>query len=186
MKRFAWLCMLVFLLAGCSSENKPLERGLAFRSRLLSAQGCQFGVKITADYGDTLHVFSADCRGDSSGALSFRVMEPETLSGISGTVSDTGGMLTFEDTALSFPLLADDQLSPVSAPWIFLKTLRSGYLTSACFEENLLRLTIDDSYEEDSLQLDIWMKEDSVPVRADILYDGKRILSLEIENFAFL
>ena len=159
---------------------------MAFRSRLLAAQGCQFRVRITADYGDALHVFSADCRGDSSGELSFCITQPETLSGISGTISDAGGKLTFDDTALSFPLLADDQLSPVSAPWIFLKTLRSGYLTSACLEEDLLRLTIDDSYEADALQLDIWMKEETVPIRTDILYDGKRILSLEIENFAFL
>lgn len=159
---------------------------MAFRSRLLSAQGCQFGVKITADYGDALHIFSADCRADSSGNLIFCVTEPETLSGITGTVSDTGGTLTFDNTALSFPLQADEQLSPVSGPWIFLKTLRSGYLTSACMEEDLLRLTIDDSYEEDALQLDIWLKEENGPIRSDILYDGKRILSLEIESFAFL
>ena len=159
---------------------------MAFRSRLLSAQGCQFSVNIIADYGEELHKFSADCRADSSGSITFRVTQPETLSGITGTLSDTGGMLTFENTALAFPLLADEQLSPVSAPWIFLKTLRSGYLTSACMEEALLHLTMDDSYEEDALQLDIWMNEENMPTRSDILYDGKRILSLEIENFAFL
>ena len=178
--------MIVLLLTGCSSENEPLEQGLAFRTRLLSAQGCQFSVKITADYGELLHTFSADCRADSSGNLTFCVLEPETLSGIQGTVSDTGGTLTFDGMALSFPLLADEQLSPVSAPWIFLKTLRSGYLTSACMEEELLRLSINDSYEEDALQLDIWMQEKNIPIRSDILYDGKRILSLEIENFTFL
>lgn len=186
MRRVAWLCMIVLLLAGCSSENKPLEQGMAFRSRLLSAQGCRFSVRITADYGDALHTFSADCRGDSSGTLTFCVTEPETLAGITGTVSDTGGTLAFQDAALSFPLMADEQLSPVSVPWIFLKTLRGGYLTSACMEADLLHLTIDDSYAEDALQLDIWMKEDDLPIRCDVLYDGKRILSLEIENFALL
>ena len=186
MKRVVWLCMVVLLLAGCTAENKPLEQGMAFRSRLLSAQGCQFTAKITADYGDSLHQFSADCRSDSSGTVTFCVSEPETLSGITGMVSDTGGKLTFEDKALSFPLLTDEQLSPVSAPWILLKTLRSGYLTSACMEENLLRLTINDSYEEDALQLDIWMNEESLPIRSDILYDGKRILSVEMEDFVFL
>lgn len=178
--------MIVLLFSGCASNNKPLEQGMEFRSRLLSAQGCQFSAVITADYGDEVYTFSTDCRADSTGEIAFCVSQPETLSGISGTVSDTGGTLTFEDTALCFPLLADDQLSPVSAPWIFLKTLRSGCLTSACMEEEWLRLCVDDSYQEDALRLDIWMNEERMPVRSDILYDGKRILSLEIENFVFL
>ena len=69
------------------------------------------------------------------------------------------------------------------APWIFLKTLRSGYLTSACREENRLHITVDDSYAEDALTLDIWLEDGKVPLRADILYAGKRILSLDVENF---
>ena len=71
----------------------------------------------------------------------------------------------------------------MSAPWIFLKTLRGGYLTSAGMEEELLRLTVDDSYEDDALQLDIWLDRRDVPLRGDILYDGKRILTLSVENF---
>ena len=79
--------------------------------------------------------------------------------------------------------MTDDQLSPVSAPWIFLRTLRSGYLTSAGMDGEQLRLTINDSYEEDALQLDIWLDGDDVPVRAEILYDGRRILSLSVKKF---
>ena len=183
-KGLALLC-LAFVLTGCSAESE-LQQAMRFRDALLSGNGCSFTSHITADYGDELQEFTMDCTGDNQGNLKFSVTEPESIAGITGSASEAGGALTFDDIALHFDLMAEDTLSPVSAPWIFLKTLRSGYLTSACFEENLLRLTIDDSYEEDSLQLDIWMKEDSVPVRADILYDGKRILSLEIENFAFL
>jgi len=178
--------VFVAMIAGCSSENKPLNRGMVLRSDLLSAQGCQFSAKITADYGDALHVFSVDCQGDAMGDITFRISEPETLSGITGMVSDTGGTLVFDDTALCFPLLTDDQLSPVSAPWIFLRTLRSGYMTAACMEDALLHLTMDDSYEADSLKLDIWVNESNVPVRSDILYDGKRILSLEVADFLLL
>ena len=79
-----------------------------------------------------------------------------------------------------------DQLSPVSAPWVFLKTLRSGYLTAAGEDGELLRLTIDDSYEEDALRLDIWLDPNHQPNHADILYEGRRILSLQVENFQIL
>lgn len=185
MKRAAVLVFLVVMLSGCSSGNKELERGMALRDRLLSGQGCSFDAEVTADYGDKLYDFSMACQGDAQGNLSFTVTAPETIAGITGTVSDSGGKLTFDDTALHFELMADDQLSPVSAPWIFLKTLRSGYLTSAGMDGEQLRLTIDDSYEEDALQLDIWLDGNDVPVRAEILYDGRRILSLSIKNFAF-
>lgn len=174
------------LLGGCSQENAALKQGLEFRNRLLDAPGCTFTAKVTGDYGDMIHVFSARCRSDETGAVTFQLSEPDTLAGIAGTVSEEGGRLTFEDKALCFPLLTDEQLTPAAAPWILLKTLRSGYLTSACQEEDLLRLSMDDTYEEDALHLDIWMDESRLPVRADILYDGKRILSVEVDDFVFL
>lgn len=180
------MLILSVLLSGCSAEDAALKQGMTFRSNLLSAEGCRFGASITADYGDELYAFSMECQADASGNLTFSLTEPETLSGISGTVSDEGGRITFEDTALTFPLLTDDQLSPASAPWIFVKTLRSGYLTSACMEDGMLRLSMDDTYEEDALHLDIWMDENRMPVRGDILYDGRRILSVEVEDFTFL
>ena len=186
MKRLCAVLLCLAFLTGCSRTPKELQRGMALRSKLLAAQGCSFDAEITADYGDKLHSFAMHCEADSNGNLSFTVTEPETVDGITGTVSTEGGKLTFGDTALHFELLADEQLSPVSAPWILLKTLRSGYLTSACMEGDNLRLTMDDTYEEDALHLDIWMDAQHLPIRADILYDGKRILSLEVENFAFL
>ena len=157
-----------------------------FRSKLLTAQGCRFEANITADYGNELYSFAISCQADKMGSVTFEVSGPESLSGIKGQLSDNGGTLTFDDAALCFPLLTDDQLSPVSAPWIFLKTLRSGYLTSSCMEDGKLRLSMDDSYEEDALHLDIWMDENTVPIRADILYDEKRILSLAVIDFTFL
>lgn len=185
MKRIVWLLMAVLCFSGCSSENRALEEGLEFRDRLLEAQGCQFTAEITADYGQTLYSFGMECQADEIGAMTFQVTSPESISGITGTISDTGGALTFADTALQFDLMADDQLTPVSSPWILLRTMRSGYITSACWEEELLRLSIDDSYEEDALHLDIWLEE-GIPVRGDILYDGKRILALDVKSFVFL
>ena len=47
-------------------------------------------------------------------------------------------------------------------------------------------MTINDSYEEDALTLDIWLDSQNNPVRAEILYDGRRILTLNIQNFQIL
>ena len=173
---------ILLLLTGCGSRDEELDRAMALRTRLLTSS-VSFDAEITADYGDELHTFSVFCEGDSQGNLGFRVTAPETIADITGRIEAGEGKLTFRDTVLAFPLLAEDQLSPVSAPWIFYTTLRGGYLTSAGMEEELLRLTIDDSYEEDALTLDIWLDETDTPVRAEILYDGRRILTLVIKNF---
>lgn len=182
MKRVVCL-LLVLFLTGCVSEKNEIERGMALRSRLLSAENCSFDAEIIADYGDNLYNFTLFCEANSSGDLTFVVKSPESISGITGKIDNEGGKLTFDDTVLFFDMMADDQISPVSAPWVFLKTLRGGYLTSAGMEDEFLRLTIDDSYAEDALQLDIWLGEGDIPVRCEILHDNRRILSLNVTNF---
>ncbi len=178
--------LFCLMLLGCSNENRELQRGLALRSKLLQARQVNFRADISADYGDKLHLFSLDCQGDQKGNITFTVTAPETISGITGTIAEGDGALTFEQTALHFDLLTDDQLSPVSAPWVLLKTLRSGYLSAAGMDGELLRLTIHDSYEDDALQLDIWLDGEDVPQRAEVLYDGKNILSLAVKDFQIL
>ncbi len=155
---------------------------MRFRDALLSADGCSFSAEVTADYGDSLHTFTMDCQGDRQGKITFEITAPGSISGIRGTISEEGGQVAFEEDALYFPLLTDDQLIPASAPWILLWSLRGGCITAVCREDELLRVTVDDSYEDDALTVDVWLKEKQ-PLRGDILYDGKRILSLKVENF---
>lgn len=186
MKRVVILLLLLALLSGCTGAEEEIRRCMELRAQLLAAQSCSFDVEITADYGDKVYAFSMICSADNHGDLTFTVNAPETIQGITGTVSDTGGALTFDDVALQFEPMADGQVSPVSAPWILIKTLRGGYLTSAGTEGDLVHLTIDDSYEEDALQLDIWLNSQDVPIRAEIVYDGRRILSLAVSNFQIM
>ena len=182
MKKVLPLLLAVVLLTGCCQTPKEVERALALRTRLLQASSCAFDTEITADYGEILHVFRMNCTADAQGGVSFRVTAPESIAGISGTLSKQGGALTFDDTALYFELLADQQLSPVSAPWVLMKALRGGYISSAGVENGSLRISVDDSYEEDALNLEVWLDSEDIPQRADICYAGKRILSLNLEN----
>ena len=168
-----WLC-------GCAAAR--VDAGLALRDRVLE-NGCSFEAEITADYGDNLSVFTLDCVGLSDGSLAFTVTAPEAISGIRGTLASGTGKLHFEDKALSFPLVADGLLSPVSAPWIFYNTLRSGNLLSSGREGAYTRLTIDDSFREDALRLDIWLDGAGNPVRSDVSHRGQNYLSLALQNF---
>lgn len=185
MKRIIPILLILVLLAGCAGARDTMDRAMALRSALL-AKGAEFDAAVTADYGDKTYSFGMHCRMEAQGKVTFSVTAPETIAGITGTVSASGGKLTFDGNALAFTLLADGQVSPVSGPWLLMKTLRSGYLTSCGMEDGCLRIAIDDSYEDDALHLDVWLDESDCPKRGEILWKGRRILTVEIENFVFL
>lgn len=185
MKQIIPILLILVLLAGCAGARDTMDRAMALRSALL-AKGAEFDAAVTADYGDKSYSFGMHCRMEAQGKVTFSVTAPETIAGITGTVSASGGKLTFDGNALAFTLLADGQVSPVSGPWLLMKTLRSGYLTSCGVEDGCLRIAIDDSYEDDALHLDVWLDESDCPKRGEILWKGRRILTVEIENFVFL
>ena len=183
MKKLALSFLMLFLLTGCAQKTPELQKAMELRESLLNGEGCSFLCEITADYGDSVHKFSADCQGDAQGNVTFTVTAPETISGIRGQISDRGGEILFDETALHFGLLTDRQLSPVSGPWIFLKTLRGGYLMNGGKEEDLIHIGARDSYEEDALLVDLWLGPGEMPQRSEILFRGRKILTLEIQDF---
>lgn len=175
------VCMVLF--SGCSGENTAMAEGLALRQRLLAASGCNFQAEITADYGDQLHVFTLTCACDQMGDLTFQVSEPDTIAGIQGSIAGTGGKLMFDEVALAFPLMAEGEFSPVSAPWVVLKALRSGVVTSAGEDGNGIRVTIADGFDQEELTVDIWIDGEGNPIQGDILHENRRILSVSIKDF---
>jgi len=185
MKRIVVLLCVMLLLSGCSGKKQEMDRALTLRSKLLS-KAVGFDAQITADYGDKTYTFSMNSKTHSQGNLTFKVIEPELISGISDTVSATGGKLEFNDVALASELMADGQFSPVSGPWLLMKTLRSGYLTSCTREGDAYRISVDDSYNDDALHLDVWLNGEDVPVRGEIMWQGRRLLTISVKNFTFL
>lgn len=185
MKRTVSIILMCLLLSGCSTGNEELEQVMAFRAGLLAAMGCSFDAVVTADYQDAVYTFGMSCRSDELGGVTFTVTEPESISGIEGRITAEGGKLTFDEEALAFELMADDQLTPVSTPWLLVKTLRGGYVTACGKDGDRIRASIDDSYDDDALRLDVWFRAGK-PEFAEVLYDGRRILSLEVKNFAFV
>ena len=187
MKKVITLILIVLIFSGCSNDNQELERMMNFRASMLSGMGSRFEVVITADYQTELYQFRMDCRSDENGNVSFTVIEPQSISGISGMIFNEGGKLTYnDDHGLAFELIADGQITPVSAPWLLVKTLRGGNVTACGMEKDLMKVSIDDSFEEDSLKIDVWFTNDDIPTYAEILWANRRILSLEVTNFEIL
>ncbi len=188
MKRCVALLLVFFvtLVSGCSGFSESSNEGLRIREKLLQSSGCTFSAAVTADYGDRLYSYCADCSVDALGNLDFSITSPDTIRGITGRITQSEAALTFSDTILAFPPLADGEVSPVMAPWLFIHTLRSGYLTACGEDGDGYRLLLDDSYSEEALQLEVYLNNSKQPEFCDILWQGRRVLSLKISNFEYV
>ena len=185
MKRWLIWIMMAVLLSGCGNSNSDMDQMLITREKLLKS-GCSFHAVVTADYGDRVYTFGIKSTANQHGDVAFEVNSPQSICGITGEITEEKGTLTFDDKVLAFVLMADGQITPVSAPWILVKTLRSGYIHASEKTDKGMHIQIDDSYREDALRLDIWFNEENNPYRAEFFYKGRRIITMEVDNFTFL
>ena len=186
MKRVFALIVFLFLFTGCSGVSNNMDRALSFRQTMLQQKGCRFDCNLTADYGDVLYQFVLSCEADSQGNVSFTVAEPESISGISGTISGSGGKIQFDDTVLGFPILSENLPTPLSAPWLFVTALRSGHIRTSFVEKGKMALTIADTYEDDAILMQIQFDEKDHPTSCEFVWEGRRILSMLINSFTYL
>lgn len=183
MKRLACLVLLLWMLGGCAAGAGNMEKAIDLRSRVQSAAQCSFDAEILADYGDMTYTFTLACVADGQGNVNFTVTAPETISGITGSLSSQGGKLTFGDVALSFPMLAEKLITPVGGPWVFYTALRGGNIKAVGNDGAYTRMTVNDSYADDALTLDIYLDNSNLPVQADVIWENRRILTMQIRNF---
>lgn len=186
MKRILAVLLLMLFFCGCNKASDVTRRGTELRQRLLEGKGCRFTSVINADFGELEYSFTLDCTAEEDGTLSFTVLKPESIADITGYINDQTGNLTFDEAVLAFPPLAEGEMSPVYAPWLFYKALSGGYIRAGGREETGYRLTIDDSYRGENLVLEVWLDEGGKPAAAEIVWQGRRLLSLQIVEFAYL
>lgn len=185
MKRILFGLLCCCFLVGCGMSQDPLYKPMQLREQL-TEKGCAFEVEVTADYLESLLTFTLDCVVDAKGTLDFTVVAPQEIAGIQGKIQAGQGRLVFADTVLSVPLLAEGELSPLSGPWVLITALRGGYMVSAGKEGELLRLSVNDSYAENALRVEVWLDSNLVPQNAEVYHQGRRVLSMTIKDFHFV
>ena len=184
MKRVLFVLFTVVFLGGCKSDSTQMEQALAFRNAVLSADQCTFSAVVTTDYGDSLYTFGMDCISDKDGTLHITITKPETIDGITCTVAGETGKLLFDDKAVLFETLADGQITPVISPWLFMKVIRGGYIAFCERKDNNTELRIDDTFSDVSFSTEVYFDETKTPTFAEILWQGRRIVSIDISNFS--
>ena len=186
MKRVLCLLLCILLLSGCVHTQENMDLAMELRSHLQQGDGCSFTAQVTADYQDEIHKFSLVCQEDSTGKMQFSVMQPDSIKGITGYISADNAALTFDDTVLAFSPLADGQIAPVVAPWLVLHSLKSGYLSATSDGEDGYIIYIDDAYFRQTVRVIINIDSNNCPAGAEIYWQGRQILSLQIQNFAYV
>ena len=179
---FAIIIAVCVLFSGCTPRPDSMEYGLSLRETLFKSKECSFLAEIIANFEDAKYFFTVDCEVAEDQTFSFNVIDPDLLSGISGQIDKKDGRLTFEDKVLYFPLLAEGQLPPICAPWVFYNALVSGYIHAAGEEDGHTRLTINDTFQSENITLEIWLKN-GTPVYSEIVWQGRNILCLTISEF---
>lgn len=183
MKRIFIFALLVSLLFGCSSNNDNYDCALQLRNKLLVSETCRFDTRIIADYGDSFCTFLLHNEIDNRLNLKFTVLEPDTISGISGTISQDGGGVTFDDKVLLFQLLMDQELTPVCAPWLLYKTLVGGIINAEGSKDGLTQVIYDDVFSSEPYQAYVMFNSLGVPSDCEFVWNGRRFLTIEVSNF---
>ncbi len=159
-----------------------MDVAFSLRQKLLNCQECRFSTEITTDFDEEVFQFGMDCIVGKTGDIAFSVTSPTSIAGISGSISADGGGLTFDSKILAFPLVIEEELSPVGAPWIVLNCLRNGYLSSCGQTDDGVQIIIDDTFHGENIQCMLWLDHDDMPYYSEVVWRGRRILTATIEN----
>ena len=185
MRRIGSIILTILLLCGCSHQNDHMEQELSLRDSIINSNGCSFDVTVTADFQDVYYTFGMSCKSDTIGNVTFEVTAPDSIRGITGIVTAKDGKLTFDDQILLFSTLAEGQVSPVSAPWLFINTLKSGYINGCAYDNGEMLLQIDDSYANDTMKQNILI-DNGVPTFVEIIWSGRRVVTMDVKAFRIL
>ena len=183
-------CIVIILsivfLTGCTSADENLDRAMNLRTTVSKADQVQFQCTVTADYYDEVCSFVIDCVYDEYDQILFEVVEPNTISGISGVIDGKEGQFTFDDQILVFKPMDGGCLSPIFAPWFLLDAIEGGFIHSVSEHKEGYCVTYRDSFQDETLMIEVFLTKDDVPIKCEIYLGERRILLLEIRNFVFV
>ena len=186
MKRCLIIIVSFFVLLGCSKENAQIEKIVELRDRIQSSKECRFEAAVTLDYGDSVYSFRAICATDEENNMSIDILEPASISGVRAQITGSSGKLTFDEEVLAFEMIANDQITPICVPWLLIEALRGGYINACGSGDHGVFARIDDSFNKTEFSIEVWLDSENVPCEAEMLWEGKRIVSIQIDNFTFV
>lgn len=178
---------LCLSMTACSGTEDLMQPALDLRAKLLDAGGCSFMADITADFGETICMFSAVCSYTTDGVTRVEITAPESIAGIVAAVSADGASVSYDGMLLDFGELAGGRAVPIAAPSILSLCWAGEYISSAGKEGENTLVTYLKGYDKDELTvLTRFSGLSGVPVSGEVIYDGNTVLNVSISEFSYL
>lgn len=178
----ALVLAICLLLCGCTATDLAMNEAIEFRAALVHSGQCSYTAKICADFGETVEEFTLSCRSLADGTTELTILEPQTLAGLTATVTNAGGTVTYDGMAVAFGLLADGALAPAAAPALTVASWSSEYIAYAETLDGSIRVTYEKGYDAAAMQVDTWF-ENSLPIYAEVCYNGERVVQMTFADF---
>ena len=175
--------MLGAILCACNGQENtdPAQQALAFRQNVMQ-NICSFEAEISADFGDTVCLFTLSCIHTPGNGTQMTITAPETLAGLTATASEEGAKLVFDGAEAAFGTLEGLGLSPMTAPELLAEAWEAGYIQYTGLEDGLLHVTYLCGYDEDEYRADTWF-QNGAPVRAELSCDGYMAVQIDVTDF---
>ena len=113
------------------------------------------------------------------------MIKPESISGITATVTETDSLIVFDGVSLEFGMLDDALRSPLYAPAVFASGWLDGYIDSTFSSGGQPTVTYKIGYGEEQLILESRFSGDA-PLGCEVYRGEQLLLSAVIEDFTFL
>ena len=191
MRRVAALALmtaLCLLLCACGGKGGADNFADDIQSEFSKAKGITMIVSVTADYGSRVYEYKLRLVGKNN-AMDIEVIEPSGIKGIKAHVTDEGIGLEFDGVTLDTGELFGDGLSPLQAIPLMLKAWKSGYVKESWKEKvsgtQTIAVKFDISQPDSSkniLHIAWFDAQSRLPVKAEILSDGYRVISCTFGN----
>ena len=176
----AVLMMTLCLLCACGGKEKdPLQVPMDFRTELLARGGCAFELAARSEAGDRLWELELACALDPEGRGTVTVLAPESIAGISAVLEDGKNSLRYGELSLGLGTLPGTELAPAAAPGALVRAWARDWIASAGPEEDGLLVC----YGEGPNTVRTRFDSGGVPLRAELLTDGRARFTAEIRNF---
>ena len=176
---------LCLLLTSCGAAENGIRDAMTFRQVLQEAGRCSFTANVVAEVEDRGYEFTLSAVYQSGGPTTVTVTAPETIAGISASMTERNAVLSFDGVELDFGCLDSAVTSPLYAPLVFGQCWDTAYIDCGGMDGEEYRVTYRQGSGQEELILETWFSGEA-PVRCELYRQETLLLSATVESFTFL
>lgn len=169
--------ILMLSLSSCVSISYKAEESAQDIRTLIINSEMKLTAEVTADYGDRVYEFTLNY---DTGTGLIEVKEPETLAGLTVTVSKEDGstVLSYDGAELNTGTFDDDGLSPVSSLPILVTQWREGYILECYYEtlDGIDTVAIKTNISDDVMSISWFDRANGNPIKSEIVTDEQVVI----------